>query len=210
MSNGSLSIMDHRETEKDDMRYLVQPRGPGKSWVFRMLTPPDLIGLPNPWDGKPLGKEIKKGLATRHLPEARKRRDIALGDIRKLQQQPSSDDAWSLKAALAWREMTEEAQRKQDGEDIVEGYDLVLSDRVEQAATQGVPSATVKRFIRIASGRGYLLTLADPRLTADLRNRRSVFALLDDERLLRVREIARLHTIPLLSQPEKRSGKLQP
>ena len=46
MSTGSLSRMDHKETDKDDRRYLVQPRGPGKSWVFRMLTPPDLIGLP--------------------------------------------------------------------------------------------------------------------------------------------------------------------
>jgi hypothetical protein len=70
MSDGLLSRMDHKETERDDMRYLVQPRGPGNSWVFRMLTPPDLIGQPNPWDGKQLGKEIKKGLATRHLPEA--------------------------------------------------------------------------------------------------------------------------------------------
>lgn len=160
MSNGSLSRMDHRVTEKDDMRYLVQPRGPGKSWVFRMVTPPDLVGLPNPWDGKPLGKEIKKGLATRHLPEARKRRDIVLGEVRRLHRQLSNDDAWSLQSALAWREMTEDAQRRQDGEDIVEGYDLVLNDRVEQAAAQGVPSATVKRFVRIASGRGYLLTLA--------------------------------------------------
>ncbi len=130
MSNGLLSRMDHRETEKDDMRYLVQPRGPGKSWVFRMLTPPDLIGLPNPWDGKPLGKEIKKGLATRHLPEARKRRDIALGDIRRAQRQLSNDDAWSLQSALAWRKMTEDARRREDGEEIADGYDLVLNDRV--------------------------------------------------------------------------------
>ena len=60
-----LSRTDHRKTDKDDMRYLKQPRGPGKIWVFRMLTPPDLIGLPNPWDGKPLGKKIKKGSARR-------------------------------------------------------------------------------------------------------------------------------------------------
>lgn len=37
MSNGLLSRMDHKEAEQDDMRYLVQPRGPGKSWVFRMV-----------------------------------------------------------------------------------------------------------------------------------------------------------------------------
>jgi hypothetical protein len=51
--------LDHTKAGKDDMRYLVQPRGPGKNWVFRMVTPPDLIGVPNPWDGKPLGREIK-------------------------------------------------------------------------------------------------------------------------------------------------------
>ena len=47
--------------DQEDMRYLKQPRGPGKSWVFRMMTPSDLVGVPNPWDGKPLPKEIKKG-----------------------------------------------------------------------------------------------------------------------------------------------------
>ena len=52
--------------------------------------------------------------------------------------------------------------------------------------------------------------LADPGLAADLSNRRALVALLDDERLLRVREIARLHPFPLLSQPGKRRGKLQP
>ncbi len=75
MSNGLLSRMDHRKAEKDDTRYLVQPRGPGKSWVFRMVTPLDLVGVPNRWDGKPLGKEIKKGLGTRNLPEARRPRN---------------------------------------------------------------------------------------------------------------------------------------
>ena len=55
MSKGVLSKMDHNKTEKEDMRYLVQPRGPGKSWVFRYVTPPELVGVPNPWDGKPLG-----------------------------------------------------------------------------------------------------------------------------------------------------------
>ncbi|WP_108257975.1 hypothetical protein [Mangrovicoccus ximenensis] len=76
--------MDHKTVDQDDMQYLTQPRGPGKSWVFRMLTPPHLIGMPKPWDGKLLGKEIKRGLTTRSLPEARKRRDALLGDMRRL------------------------------------------------------------------------------------------------------------------------------
>lgn len=37
--------------------------------MFRMLTKPDRVGLPNPWDGKPLGKEIRKGPGTRRLAE---------------------------------------------------------------------------------------------------------------------------------------------
>jgi hypothetical protein len=51
MSKGLLSLMDHKEADPKDMRYLVQPRGPGKSWVFTMVTPPDLVGIPNPWNG---------------------------------------------------------------------------------------------------------------------------------------------------------------
>ena len=34
MSKRLLSKMDHGTAEKEDMRYLVQPRGPGKSWVL--------------------------------------------------------------------------------------------------------------------------------------------------------------------------------
>ncbi|MFT6532407.1 MAG: hypothetical protein ACJASC_001958, partial [Limimaricola cinnabarinus] len=79
MSSKSLSRMDHTG-DAEDMQYLIQPRGPGTGWVFRMVTPPELVGKPNPWTGK----EIKKGLKTRRLPEARKLRDVALGDVRKL------------------------------------------------------------------------------------------------------------------------------
>jgi transposase len=51
--------------------------------------------------------------------------------------------------------------------------------------------------------------LTDPRLATDLRDRRAFLALLQDERLLRLREPRCLHANPLLSQPGKRSGKLQ-
>lgn len=79
-----LSGMDHATDGKNDMRHLIQPRGAGKSRVFRMLTPPDLVGLPKPWNGKPFRKEIRKGLGTNHLRTARRLRDIAPGDIRRL------------------------------------------------------------------------------------------------------------------------------
>jgi integrase len=160
MSRGLLSKVDYRKEGKEDMLYLKQPRGSGTGWVFRMATPPDLVGVPNPWDGEPLRKTIMKGLGTRHLPTARKRRDIALGDIRRLQQQARNDEAWSLQSALAWRKMTEDARRSEDGEEVADGYDLILNERVEQAAAQAIPSASVRRFIRVASGKGYPLTLA--------------------------------------------------
>ncbi len=51
--------------------------------------------------------------------------------------------------------------------------------------------------------------LADAYLAADLGKRRALFALLDDERLLRVRKLRCLHVSPLLSQPGNLNGKLQ-
>jgi hypothetical protein len=51
--------------------------------------------------------------------------------------------------------------------------------------------------------------LADPRLAADLGNRSAFLALLQDERLLRFRELRCLHHLQLLSQPGKASRKLQ-
>ena len=53
----------------DEMRYLVQPRGPGKPYAFRMATPSQLIGKVSPFTGKPFGAEIKLGLKSRRLPE---------------------------------------------------------------------------------------------------------------------------------------------
>lgn len=43
--------------------------------------------------------------------------------------------------------------------------------------------------------------LADPSLPTNLSNRCSFFALLDDERILRVREVGCFNRHPLLSQP---------
>ena len=162
MSKYLLSRLDHKKAEKEDMRYLVQPRGPGKSWVFRMVTPPDLVGVPNPWDGKPLGKEIKKGLGTRHLPTARKFRDIALGDIRRLQDGLSDGEAFSLASAVEWREAILAARKKaqEEGDPFNVGVEFVLSDKLEQAEARGVPRDQLKRFARVATGSGFPLDLA--------------------------------------------------
>ncbi|WP_023850920.1 hypothetical protein [Ponticoccus alexandrii] len=50
MSIKPLSIMDHKG-KTEDMHYLIQPRGPGTAWAFRMATPMELIGKVNPWTG---------------------------------------------------------------------------------------------------------------------------------------------------------------
>ncbi|MCT8159519.1 tyrosine-type recombinase/integrase [Pseudoruegeria sp. SHC-113] len=144
------------------MRYLVQPRGPGKSWVFRMVTPHDLVGVPNPWDGKPLGKEIKRGLGTRQLTEARKRRDIALGDIRRLQDGLSDGETFSLASAVQWRETIladqAEAEARDDGSNV--GSEFVLHHMLEQAEARGIPRDQLKRFARVATGKGFPLDVA--------------------------------------------------
>ena len=62
MSKELLSRSDNDKGAKLAMRYLRQPLGPGTSWVFKMPTPPDLVGVPNPWAGKPFKKEIARGL----------------------------------------------------------------------------------------------------------------------------------------------------
>ncbi len=61
--------------------YLVQPRGPGTSYQFRMRTPADLIGRLDPTSGKPFGAEVKRGLRTRDLRTAGARAAILKGQI---------------------------------------------------------------------------------------------------------------------------------
>jgi hypothetical protein len=114
MSDKPLSIMDHMKVASD-MDYLIQPRGPGTGWVFRMVTPPEVIGKPNPFTGKPCGKEVKKGLGTRHPVEARKRRDIALGEIRKAATEVSDEGRFSLSSAEEWREMIANDDSEEQG-----------------------------------------------------------------------------------------------
>jgi hypothetical protein len=49
----------------------------------------------------------------------------------------------------------------------------------------------------------------DPGLAADLRHRRALLALPQNEGLLHLGELRYFHAIPLLSQPGKSSGELQ-
>lgn len=154
MPKGVLSKVDHKKPEAKDMRYLVQQPGPGTGRVFGMKTPSDLVGVPNPWDGRPFGREIKKGVGTRRPPEARKLRDIALGDIRRLENGLSDGAAFSASSAVAWREAIKEArqQAEQDGDPFDVGVAFVLQDKVAQAEARGIPRDQLKRSYRVAPG----------------------------------------------------------
>lgn len=136
------------------MQYLKQQRGPGSSGIFRMLTPPILHGKPNPWDGKPFLREIKRGLGTRHLVEARKRRDIILGDIRRaVESIKNGRDSWSKESAYAWRDARDEADS-----DHRWFIDSTVGDMVEAAPAKRVPKAKVETFLDIYLRRGYPLS----------------------------------------------------
>ena len=124
-----------------------------------MVTPPALMGLRNPWDGKRLGKEIKRGLAFRHLPDARKRRDILLGDLRRLEAQQGDKGAFSLPSAFEWREAIA-ADAAANADDTHGGLDVVLHDRLEPAAAGGFPVDQLRRFSRVVTGKGYPLERA--------------------------------------------------
>jgi hypothetical protein len=75
----NIAMADNDMLETD---FLFQPRGPGTGWCFRMITPAALVGKLNPRTERPYGREIREGLGTRNLKDARKLRDLYLGKIR--------------------------------------------------------------------------------------------------------------------------------
>lgn len=83
-----------------DTTFLFQPRGQGTGWCFRMITPTILIGRVNPRTGRPYGREIREGLDTRDLKQARKLRDLRLGRIRLEEGQALAEISGSMEQAL--------------------------------------------------------------------------------------------------------------
>ena len=146
--------------EGNEMHYLNQPRGPGKSFVFRMTTPTTLIGKKCPFTGKPFGAEIKLGTGTRSLPEARKKRDLYLGRVRELEISLSDDPRFSLGRAEGWAaEITkQEASGGVGGPNDVD-VRSVLEDEMERAKalprTLRPPKETLERFEKVALRTGY-------------------------------------------------------
>lgn len=143
--------------ESEDMKHLIQPRGPATGWVFRMITPLELVGKPNPWTGKMLGKEIKKGLGTRRLVEARKLRDVALGEVRQVARELSDVGRFSLKSAKEWDEAIREDDAQHTDPDTQGAVSMVLNERLHEAERRGVLSRRLKSFARVAFGEGFPL-----------------------------------------------------
>lgn len=115
------------------MKYLVQPRGPGKAWAFRMRTPPALIGKVDPETGKPFGAIIKRGLGTDHLPTARMRRDETLGRVRAAVR-ATAEAGLSAEDAARWAQEIAAQERDMGPEDVP--IRAILHDMVEEEAAQ--------------------------------------------------------------------------
>jgi hypothetical protein len=84
-----------------ETKYLSQPRGGGKGWALRMPTPSLLIGTISHKTGKPYGKTIHEGLGTRNVADARKLRDIRLGEIRAEEAKVKAEHMAGPTAAMA-------------------------------------------------------------------------------------------------------------
>lgn len=139
MSKAPWSIMDNT-SEPEDMKHLIQPRGPATGWVFRMVTPLELIGKPNPWTGKPFGKEIKKGLGTRRLVEARKLRDVALGEVRQVALELSDVGRFSLKSAKEWDKAIREDEARNTDPATQGGVSMILNESLKGSLNGGTQS----------------------------------------------------------------------
>ena len=117
-----------------ETKYLSQPRGPNTGWAIRMPTPKDLIGIVSPKTGKPYGKTIHEGLGTRNVADARKLRDIRLGEIRaeeaKVQAEKAGDVELALKNAEALRRVRHPVAKLA----IREGIERYATEKIKPAA----------------------------------------------------------------------------
>ena len=124
------------------MQYIEQPRGPGTAYRFRMKAPQSLRGTPNPWaEGKPIGTWIIRPMGgERHLPSAKKLRDIYLAEVRKLEIEYRVRHRFSLEKAELWAE----ALRAQHHDD------LLVRDLIYEEA-ESAPSDERKAFLKVAT-----------------------------------------------------------
>lgn len=124
------------------MQYIEQPKGPGTAYRFRMKAPKSLRGTPNPWaEGKPIGTWIIRPMAgQRHLPSAKKLRDIYLAEVRKLEIECRARNRFSLEKAELWADAL-----RADRDDNLLVRDLIY-DEAESA-----PEGERRAFVKVAT-----------------------------------------------------------
>ena len=132
------------------MKHIVQPRGEGTAYRFNMRTPSALRGLIDPSTGKKFGTYIKRSLGgTRHLPTAKKLRDIRLAEVRAMEADAvrgaALGDRFSMEKASAWAEALR-VQRSNGGPD---DYEPDVQDLIEEEVRKA-PKARRKVFKKVA------------------------------------------------------------
>lgn len=145
----ALGSVYHKKKPKNAMletKYLIQPRGK-HGWTFRMRTPPALVNEINPHTNRPFGTEIKIGLDTRNLVEARKKRDTYLGIIRALEIDAVQEKPGSL--ALASWIAVQNANLDDDDRHTAQ---MTLEAEAKALERKGMKRADAARFYRVAMG----------------------------------------------------------
>lgn len=114
-----------------DTKFLFQPRGPKTAYLFRMATPPILVGRTNPRMKKTYGREIRESLGgTRDLKVAREERDRLLGAIREEQKQAMAKADGSMEQALEIAESLN-AMADPDERDEAESTLVIAAENLE-------------------------------------------------------------------------------
>lgn len=129
-----------------ETKHLFQPRGPGTAWHLRMRTPAALTGITNPHTNEAFGTEIRIGLGTRSLVEARKKRDAYLGIIRALEIDSAQGRPGSL-ALASWIA----AQNANLDDDARHAAQMTLREEA-RALEPKIGRAKASRFYRVAMG----------------------------------------------------------
>ena len=129
-----------------DTQHLFQPRGPGTSWHFRLKTPRSLVGTTNPHTNNPFGTEIRIGLGTHDVCEARKKRDVYLGIIRAMEIDARSERPGSP-AFAAWI-----AAQNRDLDDDARHAAQMTLEAEARALIPKIGEEKASRYYRIAMG----------------------------------------------------------
>lgn len=110
-----------KTVETKDTEHIIQPRGAGTAYRFKMRTPTILIGLTDPKTEKPLKNWITRILGgTSHLPTAKMMQGIRLAAVRAMEARVSAvaslGSRFSLERAEGWAEALQ-AQNAKGGPD---------------------------------------------------------------------------------------------